>query len=320
MKTLSLRLDRPLRRALVAAVLLVAAGQRVPAAPPARPAAFPEVTLGKRSEPRYAAIELDSRVGGQVAYLLFDGTVSNGYDRVLVWSPGHEKYGKPVSLTGDSATGAFRPIVNESATERQKSLTTWNLRYRPENRGHNYMDYKSGQMVTNETRLTAIFYFSVDIQRGPARAADRGGRWPLDISIPGRLSVSGSWEKCPAPYAPWAHTYSTLSRTPVYERGRGFIRVRGGLRYWQDRWNNFPCVVRSVPEDTRVTIRLNQWLGKPAHHEAYRMEEIYDKDVEIAVPYGWYTLTWDFKSEFFSAPPLHANSEAWPFAFPPPES
>ena len=158
----------------------------------------------------------------------------------------------------------------------------------------------------------ARFYFVVDIQRGPDT---RTGGWPLDIGVPGRLPASDTWDKCPAPQAPWKIAYCTLSRSPVHERGTSVLRCKAGLRFWSHRWNNFDCIIRSLPEDTRVTVRITPWLEDEIFNQAYTVDEIFHDNVDIGIPYGWYVMTWGLTSKYFNSPPLGANSESRPLAF-----
>jgi hypothetical protein len=306
------------------AALLVTFAPGVTAAeakkPPARPAMYPRVILHNGSEPRYVAIELDSRDPSRVAYLLFDGSVERGgYDRMYVWSPGHEDFDKPVRLKKRDEDNSFREIKTESTHEGELSRTVWNIRAVVEMHGNSHTDYRTGAVTKTDARPVPRFYFVADIRRGPARRKDRvAGKWPLDLGMPGWLSVSDSWETCPAPYGPWKQTYCTLSRSPTYERGTGFIKCKAGLRFYASRWNNGNCIVRAMPEDTRLTVKAGRYLEKDVFTETYTMKESFFDGFEIGVPYGWYRINWTLKNRYFEAPPLHPNSDAWPMAFPRP--
>ena len=283
------------------------------------PPAFPQVLLSRNSQPRYTAINLDS-LQNQVAYVLFDGDVTNTYKRVFVWSPGHEKYGaKPVSSLLSDETGVYCSIKTKSQVGEEGSITTWTLKYRSETHGQQYKDYKTGEMVTKDKKLVPRFYFTVDLQRGPARRADRqAGKYPLDIGISGRLSVSDSWEKLPAVAEPWKYVYCSMSRKPTYDKKRGFLRCKGHLRYHRSRWNTFPITIRNLPEDSRVSVEIAPYLEDPVYSNELGVAEIFLGHTDVDLPYGWYSIGWEFKSEFFNARGLNQSSHSWPFAFPPP--
>jgi hypothetical protein len=280
---------------------------------------FPKVPLAQHSQPRYVAIDLDS-IKSQVAYLLFDGDVTNGYDRVFVWSPGHEKFGKkPIAFRHEEETKAYTAITTESVEGKIGAETKWSIRYTPETHGSSYRDYKTGKMVQNASVLVPCFYFSLDLKRGPARHSERkGGKYPLDITIGGRLYVADEWEKMLPTEAPWTKVYCSLSREPNYDKRRGFLRCKAHLQYWHDRWNTYPCTVRSLPDDTRVHIEVAPYLEKPIYEKDLKEDDIFMKPIDIDVPYGWYRVMFTFKSEFFKADGLNQNSDGWPMAFPHP--
>lgn len=285
---------------------------------PARPAMYPRVILYNGSEPRYVAIELDSRDPSKVAYLLFDGSVErdDGYDRMYVWSPGHEEFDKPVRFKRSNEDNTFRSIKTESTHGDEASRTIWTMRSAVEMDGSSHVDYRTGTETKTEARAVPRFYFVADIRRGPARRMDRvAGKWPLDLGMPGRLSVSDSWESCPAPYGPWKQAYCTLSRSPTYERGTGFIRCKAGLRFYASRGNNGNCIVRAMPEDTRLTVRAGRYLEKDVFEETYTMKASFFDGFDIDVPYGWYRINWTLKNRYFEAPPLSPNTDTWPMSF-----
>ena len=280
-------------------------------------AQYPEVILSAGSKPRYTVIDLDYKKG-QPAYLLFDGDVTNGYKRMFVWSPGHEKYNEPVVARLREETQTYREITTESVEGDEAAVTTWTIKYRPETHGHTYRDYKTGELIEREPTLQAIFYFNVDLQVGPARRVDRkAGKYPFDIGIPGRFGTSDSWAKRPAIHQPWKIAYCTLSRTPKYDRKDPYIQCKAGLRFYSDRWNHFPVTVRQLPEGTAVKITIAPYLEQPVFERSYPVEEIFYLDIDIDIPFGWYRIVWEFQCDFFKANPLHANSDDYPMAFGP---
>jgi hypothetical protein len=291
-------------------------------APPRRtdiPASFPKVNLSHGSEPRYMLIEMDS-LKSQPAFLLFDGNLKDGYEHLFVWSPGDDKYGKkPISYRLEKETQDYTSFSSESQSNKVAAETRWTIKYRPETHGSSYRDYKTGKMIEGKPTLLPCFYFEVELQRGPANRMERkGGKWPLDISIPGRLYVVDDWQKLPPAEAPWTKVYCSISRDVTYGRKGGVLHCQGHLHYWHDRWNNFACTIKSLPDDTRVQLEVAPYLEKPIYAEDLKTEEIFLKPHDVDVPYGWYRILFTFKSAFFKADGLNQNSDAWPFAFPPP--
>jgi hypothetical protein len=290
--------------------------------PPKRkdiPEEFPQVNLSGKSQPRYVAIDLDS-LKTQAAYLLFDGDVTNGYERMYIWSPGHPKFGKkPMVYRIEKETQSYTSITTESEVGKIGAETKWTIKYQPEMHGHSYTDYKTGKLIQQAATLVPCFYFEVDLKRGPARRIERkGGKYPLDVGIKGRLYVTDKWENMLPTEAPWTKVYCSISRVPNYDKRRSFLRCQGHLQYHHDRWNSFPCTVRALPDDTRVHLEIAPYLEKPIYERNLRDEEIFIKPADIDVPHGWYRIMFTFTNEFFKADGLGQNSDSWPFAFPPP--
>ena len=91
----SMRIRRvPAGLALGVALASLAAPPRAAAAPPPREK-FPSVTLSSFSDPRYGVIQMDPFTN-HLGYVLFDGNVKEGYDKMFLWVPGDAKYGRAV--------------------------------------------------------------------------------------------------------------------------------------------------------------------------------------------------------------------------------
>ena len=197
-------------------------------------------------------------------------------------------------------------------------MTSWTFKYQAETHGQTHTDYKTGVTTTNEDLLLPRFYFTVDLKRGPARRAERkGGKYPLDIGIDGRLRIADAWENLPPLAEPWKNVYCNISREPHHGAKRGYLRCKGHLRYWYDRYSS-AVAVRSLPDDSRVHLEIAPYLEEPVFSKELGVDQIFLNHIDIDIPYGWYRTLWTFKSEFFEARGLNGNSDDWPFAFRPP--
>lgn len=288
---------------------------------PVRPKNFPDVKLAEGSNPRYCQVKLNS-LSEQVAYILFDGNLANGYRGMYIWSPGHEEYDEPQYKLRDDQTGNYRPFKGEHIAGDVASITTWTIRYRTATQGGSYVDYATGKTITRKRRRVARFYFNVDLRQGPARRSDReAGKYPVDIGMSGYLPASDSWEDMPAILAPWENTYCSMSRQPVYDKGEGYLRCKAHLRFHRyrgHRGGGSRVTIRNLPENAKVHMEIAPYLGETIYERNFTMEEIFMNHYDVRIPYGWYRMDWAFESDFFGAQSIGHNSDNRPFAFSPP--
>lgn len=284
-----------------------------------RPERFPEVKLSKRSVPRYMAIEL-SPYESQVAYLLFDGDPTNGYDYVYVWIPGDKKYDEPKRLRSNKETNTFKLIEHESRQGDEMAQLGWQIRWQHERHGgYDRRDYLTGKMEEIELVLGAHFYFALDYRRGPAsRAERRGGKFPLDILIPGRMHVASEWEEMRPPLRPWDRLYYYMTREETREKAQASIHFKGQLRYHYSWWDTHGCTVRSLPGDMEIKLHVKPYLEDPIVERDVTKEEAFGPGVTVTVPYGWYAYDWTIESSLLPLKTLtKENYRVQPLSRPP---
>jgi len=262
-------------------------------AAPKRPDKYPEVILDAKSEARYTAVALDT-TGSQAAYLLFDGNVNKGYDRVYVWIPGDPKYDKPLSKKSGEQK-QFSPFgINTKSDKTKEDVTiNWQMAWYIHGGRHDYWDYKVGKMVKRDVGKYPRFPFNVHVLRKPSRAMAKPGTESVDIVIPGEIPTSTTWTNCPAPLAPWNKLRFdiTTKREKAKEQDKGRFRFLGRLLYWH--WRE--CTVRSMPPETDITLMVSPYLEPPIYSNKLTAVDMFHKGITLEFPYGWYDVDWSIK-------------------------
>jgi len=120
--------------------------------------------------------------------------------------------------------------------------------------------------------------------------ASRSRVMPLDITIPGRLSVSTTWEKLPGALMPWRDLRFWMDVAPSHKRGQGIIKFRGHLRYHSHGWQT--CRVRSLPEGSGVQLSIRPYMDPPVYSNLLTVAQVFEKPFPVELPYGWYNFRW----------------------------
>jgi hypothetical protein len=253
--------------------------------------AFPRGVALAGAEPRVATVRVDP-FSGRNAYLLFDGSVKDGYGRMYVWSPGDSRYGTPQTVASAVAgeQNRFPALAFQSTAEGLAAQVTWQISWekRKGGSGGNYYDYITGKVVERERKEFDYveFGFQVDYARGA------GGKAELDVGIRGGLGTPGSPTNLPPTFAPWEHLNYAVSAKPFYgEKNKAGLTCAGRLYY-----GGSECVVRSLPRDTVVTLSVAPYLDPPVYSNALTLTEAFGADgVKVEqLPYGWYDVNWSF--------------------------
>lgn len=259
-----------------------------------KPKEFPKVAFEAGSQPRYAALGMDSWTG-TTAYVVLDGTRSNGYSRMYVWIPGDRQYGKPVELRMLSEGNVFAPIERKDANEEEKSEIRWRVGHARRGRSagsETYVDYATGQTRTRSWGASSgfVIVFNVDFAHGDRHALPgMSGGLPVDLTLRGDLPTYESWEKVPASgFAPWTRLSMHLAHRVADGRNRDMAQV--SLRYAGMHTGVGSCTVRSMPLNQDVVVTVTPYLEPPAYSNVVSLAELTQKGVDMEIPYGWYTF------------------------------
>ena len=285
------------------AVLCVAAALATPACgaddkdgkkPKPKPEKYPDIELSEGSVPHYAAVAMDSW-DGEIAYLLFDGTVGLGFKKLYVWIPEDRKYGTPQGMTPNQegafpAFGPERPVINED----EKSMVKWRFRQSFHKRAagsSSHRDYVTGQTVTRSWQASQGYSlaFAVDFAHGNKRSAiTLSHGLPMDVTISGSFGTQTDWKKIGGGFAPWTSLAIDLNfqRAPAKDPKNSIVSFDSrGLSY-----GNTSCQVRSVPDDGRISLVISPYLDPPVYSNAVTLAEVADGGLSAEIPYGWYGL------------------------------
>lgn len=272
--------------------------------------AFPSVALVTASAPYYTALAMDPWKE-KVAYVVFDGSLANGYGRIYVWTPDDPQYRTPTAF--NSVDGqSFPPFTMNSRRAGEKSSVTWKLSWAKHTSGGGsggHWDYGSGKWIegtVGKVTTYSAFYFSVTYQRGPEVGTTT---WPLDISTSGPLGVATDWKQRPGALAPWYGL--TISMSPKYVHEKGEISFGGALRYSYQS----PCVVRSLPDEARITLLVSPYHEPPVYsNNSLTAAEVFGSGIGVPLEYGWYNFSWNMSCPGLSVSPWH-DHRTYPYAF-----
>ena len=309
---------------ILAACMICALATRTDAAKKEGPptVAFPEVDFRDQSSPRFATLSIDPFTN-RVVHLAFDGNVTDGYNKVWVWTPGERDYDPPKVFTSTSERN-FKPISFESKQERKTALVQYALRWAIGRSGgtHTSKNYVTGETTTRTTKVTTYPYFDYSCTYGRGEhAALRGpGQYPLHVVIPGRISVTGVQTNLPVAYTPWQNLHFTMGLKPIHgarEEDRGLI-FTGNL--WHHHHSGWRVDVKSLPESAAIKLAATPYLESPVYEEELTYEQAFDEGVRINLPYGWYGFTWSFTCDGVGINSYGQKTGRWtyPFAMPSP--
>lgn len=252
----------------------------------ARPDKFPEVRLIAESSPRYAALSFDAWAETEV-YLLFDGNLEQGYNRLYVWIPGDRQYGTPVALTA-AADRTFAPLLRRvNGGEDEASEVVWNLRWGYGATGGTGVSYLTGETVTREIRRHANFGFNLNYIR--ERRSVRGQR--LEITIPGSLPTVTAWQDLPRGLAPWnaLRVNVQVNQQPVSDQIT--LRLTARLLH-ADR----TCPVLSMPDPFfKINLSVAPYMQAALFETEQQFQDLLQTGASVTVDPRWYSIAWDYQ-------------------------
>jgi hypothetical protein len=149
------------------------------------PTNYPTVPLAAGSDPRFASVSIDAW-SNHIAYLLFDGNLKDGYNRMYVWSPTYPRFTRPVALTTTEGTKYSPVIINQTNSDEAVTIH-WQFNWGRRS-SHDYFDYLTGKLITvpkSEVVTYPVFAFAVQYSRGPRALPGRTPTPPpLDVQVP----------------------------------------------------------------------------------------------------------------------------------------
>ena len=277
-------------RRWVTRVVLFSAGiaSAAPCSAGDRPEAFPRVELAPGSVPYYAPVCVDVDTN-EIAYLLFDGNVSNGYNRLYFWIPGHPEYRTPVAIRWNAETRRFGPLTFQPRHPQDEIRIGWSFTWGRHGGAFEHYDYLTGQTRKGTQPLVPTFGFQCDYFRRP-----RGGARPadsmVDMTMWGNLYAS-LWTNMPSPLQPWTalNYYKTIQI--VREKGEVAALFRGRLNYGDNL-----CEVRALPRETTCTLVISPYMRPPIYSNDVSWAEAFQQGIRVPLEYGWYDLYWTITS------------------------
>lgn len=272
---------RILTRALL---YLVVAASAIAAAPKG----FPKVDLQAGSVPYYASVMIDTETNTAVGYVLFDGNVSNGYERIYFWTPEDAAYRTPKVFRWNAETRRFGPVRFTPRADRDEIKLDWWFSWGRAGGAYEHFDYLTGTTRKGVSAIYPHFTFHCDYARQP-RAGARGESL-VDITMRGDVAAS-VWTNMAAPLQPWNNLNYYMGIKLLREKNDTLARFDGRVNY-----GHHPCEVRSLPKETVCTLVVAPYLESPVYSNDVAWSEAILKGVEVRLPYGWYDLNWNIES------------------------
>ncbi len=303
---------------ILAALACVGAASAAPA-PHRGPDQFPTVPLSPLSEPRYTVLMLDAWTG-RVAYALFDGSLSNGYRRLYLWSPADPRFTTPKAYVADEA-GNFGPIETVTSSSNREASVAWTLGWRRAGGAQiGTYDYMTGKAGKRDIPFYSIFPFTADYTY--ATKPMSSGKPLLDLGIVGGLYVSSAWTNLPVPQAPWWHLGYYMSSSNLEVKGKSALRLTSVLGHYTPHYGWRNCTIRALPKSAVISLAVTEYMGALVYTNTLTLAEAFGAGVTVEMPYGWYDIVWDFDSEGIGVRArldYNVRMNPYPFAKPVPE-
>jgi len=256
---------------------------------PERPAAFPKVPLLPGSIPYYASVMVDVETN-QIGYVMFDGNVSNGYERLYFWVPDAAAFRTPKVFRLNAETRRFGPVEFKSRHDRDEIRIGWSFSAGRGGGAYSHFDYLTGTTRKGTSVINPVFNFQCDYQRQP-RSGARPSPSLVDITIPGNLGAT-AWTNMLKALEPW-HTLNYYMTTRlVRDKNHALVRFSGVLNYA----HNQAVTVRALPRETVCTLVVAPYQERPVYSNDMAWAEAIGAGVEVKLDYGWYDLEWNMTS------------------------
>ena len=307
------------RFCLTALVAWTIAGPALAApAAAAKPDRFPAVPLSPLSEPRYSVVMLDTWTT-RVAYVMFDGSLSNGYRRMYLWAPEDPRFTTPKAYSADEA-GNFGPIETVTSSSNREASVGWTLGWRRAGGSTiGTYDYMTGKSGKRDIPFYSVFPFTADYTYGAKPLSS--GKPLVDLGIAGGLYVSSAWTNLPVAQAPWWHLGYYMSSSNLEVKGKSALRLTSVLGHYTPYYGWRNCTIRALPKTAVISLSVTEYMGPVVYTNTLTLAEAFGAGVTVEMPYGWYDIVWDFDCEGMGVRPrLDANvrMNPYPFAKPAP--
>jgi hypothetical protein len=288
---------------ILPAVWVMGAGKTVPE----RPKSFPKVDMASGSVPFFAAIMLDVQTN-QIGYIMFDGNMTDGYDRLFFWVPDDMNYRTPKSYKLNAETKRFGPIKFRPKHDQDDIDIEWSFTWAKQG-PYDHFDYASGKTIKQGATYPR-FWFSCDYANKPRSAGARTDA-RVDITIPGEISAS-VWTNMPAALQPWHTLNYYMSVKLLREKDNTLGHFEGLLNYGDHR-----VVVRTMPKETICTLVVAPYMGKPVYSNDLSWSEALVTGVNLKLDYGWYDMNWNIVCHGLNVYPRldhHVRANPFPIA------
>ncbi len=269
-----------------------------------RPQSFPKVATASGCVPYFAAIMLDVQTN-QIGYVMFDGNVDDGYNRLWFWVPDDMNYRTPKMYRVNAESKTFGPIKFRPKHDQDDIDIVWSFRWYKQG-PYEHFDYVTGQTIKMAANYPR-FWFSVDYACKPRSAGARTDA-RVDITIPGEISAS-VWTNMPAPLQPWHTLNYYMTVKLLREKDNTLGHFDGRLCYGDQL-----CVVRTMPRETTCTLVVAPYMGTPVYSNSLTWSEALVTGVDLKLDYGWYDMYWNIVCHGLNVyPRLDAHVRINPF-------
>lgn len=290
---------------------------------PAAPQAFPAAPLAAGSRPMYATFRADPW-NQHVVYLMFDGEVTNGYNRLYVWIPDHAQYDRPQPLIA-GANGVFPPIQFDASEGNERAHVAYRFQFSA--RPRTLPPQPSRDATPARTTSSTVFDYETGTSRTvtrtipaqPAQEAQPGRSWlepafaftmnytrdrqpfgganRLALSVAGDISPVGKFEELRGATAPWNGIRYNLSIARIRDGDpqEVILRATGGVTYGE----HARCTIETIPKGFMdVAVSVLPYLcdvhasAEPAYRQTHNGFDILSNGLEFGVPFGWQRTAW----------------------------
>ncbi len=274
---------------------------------PVRPQSFPKVALLPGSIPYYASVMLDVQTN-QIGYILFDGNVANGYERLYFWVPDDMNFRTPKIYKLNEETKRFGPIKFRPRHDQDDIDIVWSFGWSRAGGAYEHFDYQTGQTRKGTTTVYPQFWFYCDYACKPRSAGARNDA-QVDLTIPGPIGAH-VWTNMPAALQPWHTLNYYMTVKLVREKDATQARFAGQLYYG----SGHRCVVRTMPRETVCTLTVAPYLGQMSYSNDLTWTQALIEGVNLKLDYGWYDMNWNIVCHGLRVyPRLDAAVRANPF-------
>lgn len=260
-----------------------------------KPKEFPAVAVTPGVPVQYGTVALDTWTG-KVAYLLVEGSVSNGYSRLFAWIPKDTRFGKPVEWkpkASETTPGhfVFGDLENKGASGLEKVSVLWRFSTFKESRAagaSTHFDYVTGKTVSQNWEASSWnrlrYAFNLGYAYGKAPSGSMDGSYPLELTLAADLPLYPKWEQVPepgeAPFYAALHAKHEIQETRDPKKGRLLCQFDGYEG----------AAIKKAPDEVNVGLVIVPYMGEAAVSNTLTLAEFVKTGFDNEIPYGWYSL------------------------------